>query len=48
MGITSPVADFAASSMELIDRGDDVVVIIHERARLRDSDTMLDSDQPTS
>jgi ketosteroid isomerase-like protein len=28
----------------MIDRGDEVVVIIHERARLRDSDTVLDRD----
>ena len=38
--------DYEASSKELIDRGDDVVVIIHERARMPDSDTMLDRDLP--
>ena len=38
--------DYEASSKELIDRGDDVVVIMHERARMPDSDTMLDRDLP--
>jgi ketosteroid isomerase-like protein len=38
--------DYEASSKELIDRGDDVVVIMHERARMPDSDMMLDRDLP--
>jgi ketosteroid isomerase-like protein len=38
--------DYEASSKELIDRGDDVVVIMQERARMPDSDMMLDRDLP--
>ena len=33
---------YEPSGKELIDRGDDVVLIIHERARMPDSDMMLD------
>lgn len=36
--------DYETSIKELIDRGDEVVVIIHERARVRDSDVVLDRD----
>ena len=36
--------DYEPSIKELIDRGDEVVVIIHERARMRDSDMVLDRD----
>jgi uncharacterized protein len=36
--------DYETSIKELIDRGDEVVVIIHERARVRDSDMVLDRD----
>jgi ketosteroid isomerase-like protein len=39
--------DYEASAKELIDRGDNVVVILHERARMPDSDMMLDRDLPT-
>jgi ketosteroid isomerase-like protein len=39
--------DYEVSSNELIDRGDDVVLVIHERARMPDSDMMLDRDLPT-
>ena len=39
--------DYEASPKELIDRGDDVVVILHERARMPDSDMMLDRDLPS-
>jgi ketosteroid isomerase-like protein len=39
--------DYEASTKELIDRGDNVVVILHERARMPDSDMMLDRDLPT-
>jgi ketosteroid isomerase-like protein len=39
--------DYEVSSRELIDRGDDVVLVIHERARMPDSDMMLDRDLPT-
>ena len=38
---------YEASGNELIDQGDDVVLIIHERARMPDSDMMLDRDLPT-
>jgi ketosteroid isomerase-like protein len=38
--------DYEASSKELIDGGDDVVVIMQERARMPDSDMMLDRDLP--
>jgi ketosteroid isomerase-like protein len=38
---------YEASGKELIDQGDNVVLIIHERARMPDSDTMLDRDLPT-
>ena len=38
---------YEASTKELIDRGDNVVVILHERARMPDSDMMLDRDLPT-
>jgi ketosteroid isomerase-like protein len=36
--------DYETSIKELIDRGDEVVAIIHERARVRDSDMVLDRD----
>jgi ketosteroid isomerase-like protein len=39
--------DYEASTKELIDRGDTVVVMLHERARMPDSDMMLDRDLPT-
>jgi ketosteroid isomerase-like protein len=39
--------EYEASSKELIDRGDDVVLILHERARMPDSDMTLDRDLPT-
>ena len=39
--------DYEASTKELIDRGDHVVVILHERARMPDSDMMLDRDLAT-
>ncbi len=39
--------DYEASAKELIDRGDNVVVILHERARMPDSGMMLDRDLPT-
>ena len=39
--------DYEVSSGELIDAGDEVVLILHERARMRDSDMMLDRDLPT-
>jgi ketosteroid isomerase-like protein len=39
--------DYEASTKELIDRGDNVVVILYERARMPDSDMMLDRDLPT-
>ena len=38
---------YEASAKELIDRGDDVVLIMHERARMPDSGMMLDRDLPT-
>jgi ketosteroid isomerase-like protein len=38
---------YEASGKELIDQGDNVVLIIHESARMPDSDTMLDRDLPT-
>ena len=38
--------DYESSIKELIDGGDDVVVIIHERARLRGSETVLERDLP--
>ena len=38
---------YEASGKELIDRGDDVVLILHERARMPDSDMTLDRDLPT-
>src|SRR5262245_3037008 len=38
--------DYETSIKELIDRGDDVVAIMHERARMRGSDMMLDRDLP--
>ena len=38
--------DYEASTKELIDRGDNVVVILYERARMPDSDMMLDRDLP--
>jgi ketosteroid isomerase-like protein len=39
--------DYEVSSRELIDAGDEVLLILHERARMRDSDMMLDRDLPT-
>jgi ketosteroid isomerase-like protein len=39
--------DYEASAKELIDQGNNVVVILHERARMPDSDMMLDRDLPT-
>jgi ketosteroid isomerase-like protein len=38
---------YEASGKELIDRGDDVVLITHDRARMPDSDMTLDRDLPT-
>ena len=38
--------DYETSIKELIDRGDDVVAIMHERARMRGSDITLDRDLP--
>jgi uncharacterized protein len=38
--------DYETSIKELIDRGDDVVAIMHERARMRGSDMTLDRDLP--
>ena len=38
---------YEPSSKEWIDRGNDVVLIMHERARMPDSDMMLDRDLPT-
>ena len=39
--------DYETWTEELIDRGDNVVVILHERARMPNSDMMLDRDLPT-
>ncbi|MEK6328587.1 MAG: nuclear transport factor 2 family protein [Actinomycetota bacterium] len=36
--------DYAGEIVEAVDAGDVVVVIIHEAARMRDSDTMLERD----
>jgi ketosteroid isomerase-like protein len=36
--------DYRPEIRETIDAGDDVVVVLHETARLRDSDTALDRD----
>jgi ketosteroid isomerase-like protein len=38
---------YEVSGKELIDRGEDVVLIIRERARMPDSDMMLDRDLPS-
>ena len=38
--------DYEVSISELIDRGDEVVVIQHERARMRGSELTLDRDLP--
>ncbi len=38
--------DYETSTKELIDRGDNVVVILHERARMPNSNIMLDRDLP--
>jgi uncharacterized protein len=39
--------DYEAAAEELIDGGDDVVLIQHERARMRASDVILDRDLAT-
>ena len=39
--------DYEASSKEMIDRGDDVVVVLHERARMPGSDVTLERDLPS-
>jgi ketosteroid isomerase-like protein len=39
--------DYQATLEELIDGGDDVVLILHERARMRASDVILERDLPT-
>jgi ketosteroid isomerase-like protein len=39
--------DYDATVQEAIDGGDEVVLILHERARLRASDSVLDRDLPT-
>ena len=39
--------DYEATTEELIDGGDDVILIMHERARMRGSDAILDRDLPT-
>ena len=39
--------DYEVSNKETIDGGDDVVMIMHERARMRGSDMVLDRDLPT-
>jgi ketosteroid isomerase-like protein len=39
--------DYQATVEALIDGGDDVVLIIHERARMRGSDAVLERDLPT-
>ena len=39
---------YEVSGKELIDRGDHVVLIIRERARMPDSDMMLDRDLPSA
>jgi ketosteroid isomerase-like protein len=39
--------DYEPRVKELIDGGDEVVSIVHERARMRGSETMLDRDLPT-
>jgi len=39
--------DYEAHAGELIDGGNEVVLIMHERARVRESDTVLDRDLPT-
>ena len=36
--------DYKGEIVETVDAGDDVVVIIHEVARLRDSDAVLERD----
>ena len=38
--------DYEATVQESIDVGDDVVLILHERARMRASDSILDRDLP--
>jgi ketosteroid isomerase-like protein len=38
--------DYEATIQESIDVGDDVVLILHERARVRASDSILDRDLP--
>ncbi len=38
--------DYETSIKELIDRGDDLIAIVHERARIRGSDMTLDRDLP--
>jgi ketosteroid isomerase-like protein len=38
--------DYETSIKELIARGDDVIAIMHERARMRGSDITLDRDLP--
>ena len=38
--------DYETSIKELIDRGDEVIAIMHERARMRGSDMTLDRDLP--
>ena len=39
--------DYEVSNKETIDGGDDVIMIMHERARMRGSEMVLDRDLPT-
>ena len=39
--------DYEATAEELIDGGDDVVLVLHERARLGASDVILERNLPT-
>ena len=39
--------DYEVSSKDVLDRGADVVLVLHERARMPDSDMTLDRDLPT-
>jgi ketosteroid isomerase-like protein len=39
--------DYEATPEEVLDGGDEVVLIVHERARMRGSDVILDRDLPT-
>ena len=39
--------DYEVTAGELIDGGDEVILLVHERARMRASDATLDRDLPT-